>query len=1257
MANLNWITPTGSIGNIVVNTPVSIKLSAYDSSNYGAVLTYKVIGGSLPAGMSLSTFNTGTNIGTDNNPIWSGEWVGMLTGTPTASAYDVDLIYNFVVRVTSNTSAIPLDAAFDINLVNIVNNGFNWVTPAGSLGTVPAGDYYSLQILTESTGPVTYKLIAGDMPNGMRINPAGYIQGVPTFLTSVVTDQSQDYRFTVRATNAAGQINDRSFDLTVTSVAGPIIEPTTTLLGSFFDGTYFSQQLTVVELNPMASIQWKITDGALPIGVTLDSNGLLSGYLQPLQLIGAFGPAGYDGDKESNVGTTATMSGCTIRGNVLNIGSVDAGTVLTGMALSGQGLLPNTQIISSFTEWNRGSAYSINDLVVYGGTYYVALANIPANTNFNPANWSNNTWVSANSYNIGDKVIYQGVYYIANQPVSGGGVWTPSHWNVYNVNTWKVFPSQTVATPIVITGLVDTVLAAQEYDYGPYDFTEISQSASYGFTVQAFDGANYDLQKYVIQVVSRSDFTADTAGLVNNTFLTVDSNVTSPPVLLNSSLILPSARQSAYYAFKFEGFDFNNDTVTYSISNTYGTFDAYVSGSDGGFDYNGDNVNHVPSSNPGFDAGPPQGTGANIPGLLLDATTGWLYGKLTPTYLSLQNFVIGVVVSKISNGVTYSSIPTYFTLPVLGNVNNIVEWVTPTDLGTVNNGAVSELFVTATSTIGKDLVYSLYDAPGVPCGLPQGLTLLPSGELSGRVSFETFSLDGAATTFDNKAFTIDRKYNFMVQVQTADSTANAFREFTVTINVIDVKPYDNLYLKAMPSIKQRRIFDSLVKDTSIFDTKEIYRPTDPWFGVASSIEMLFLSGLNPSTLSEFESAMVHNHWTKTYDFGTVKTAVVLDELYNVKYEVVYINIIDEEQNSSGNGPGLELDLAGYIKNPYIDAHGNTYTTVYPNTTSNMITRLEDGVGFADQSSLPPWMTSNQPDPTSVNKFQPPLGYTKAVVLAYTKPGASKSIAYRLQNKLLNFNNIEFAVAGYLLDNYYSSNFDTVTNSYTSGNETTFDYLATKNVGAIVARVTYGVDVPFSEINGRSVAYIRSRGGIDGILNFYNGDTIVFIEQENFASSVPYDGWVNYSDAYIGDDITTPTIEGYDSEVYDKYTLIPGYLESTQGHNVVNQRGGIWKISIVNDYVSLVFVQTISLNDRVQILTGKTHSSSIFYYSPADVVGHTVPYFKLYNITVNAIRPPTTFNNGTTRFFSNRDQYYTPNSQDKYLTFPQYGVFN
>ena len=147
-----------------------------------------------------------------------------------------------------------------------------------------------------------------------------------------------------------------------------------------------------------------------------------------------------------------------------------------------------------------------------------------------------------------------------------------------------------------------------------------------------------------------------------------------------------------------------------------------------------------------------------------------------------------------------------------------------------------------------------------------------------------------------------------------------------------------------------------------------------------------------------------------------------NKFYKVKYEVVYISIADPAENADGRGPPTLLDLTTQITNPYI-AGQQSYTVLYPNSSENMIKQLTDGIGYYDQSSLPPWMISNQPDPTSVSKFRAPLGYTKAVVLAYTKPGASKLIAYRLKQEGITFNNIEFTVDRYLVDNYYTTNFD------------------------------------------------------------------------------------------------------------------------------------------------------------------------------------------------------------------------------------------
>lgn len=1125
MSQLTWVTPAGSIANLPIGLPTSVQLLAVDTTNNGSTLTYNLISGELPTGLQL---NSAT---------------GEITGEPTYSSpsnnYFTTLTYSFVVRLASSNNLTPVDRQFSIILTNEINADFAWTTPAGSLGTVPNGEFYQLPLQTTAAG-TKFKFISGELPPGMQVVSTGFLQGVPTLTTSIATGTAENFRFTIRATNSQGHVRDQAFSLSVTNVYGPVIEPTTgvvTSLGSVFDGSYFSRQLSVIEPNTNTTLTWS-NIGNLPPGVTLSSTGLLSGYIQPTVLVGADGPAGYDGETYNELGL---------------------------------------------------------------------------------------------------------------------------------------------------------VSQAQEYDHGPYDFDALSKTLiGYTFTIRAFDGANYDLQTYTLDIVSRVGFTSDNGNItVDNNGLTIDTTNVYVPILTNSAKTLPTARAGSNYAFKFDGYDFQNDQLTYSLSITAGTFDAYVVGVDAGFDYGGSGPSGGPEAPPtpttagrggvGFDSYNGNASGSsNLPGLILDAQSGWLYGQLHPQSSSYEVYTFGVQVSKSRLGITYLSDPIYFKLPVLGDVNNNINWVTQPNLGNIDNGSVSELALEAVSVENKPLIYKLVDQSGISIRLPQGLTLLPSGEISGRVSFEAFSIDDYMTTFDGDKLTIDRVYKFTVVAETDDTayypdgsllhgpSASSVQEFTLTLNIIDVKPYNNLYLHAYPAHDQRQIYNSVISDNTIFPSELIYRPTDPWFGIKDNIEMLFLPGLDPDELNTYANAMIENHYTKTYTFGDISTAVVLDDNYNVKYEVVYVNVIDPEEFSGMDaavdrkGPTQEINLTNTIANPYIDANGNEYKIIYPNSSENMTSQLVSGVGYYDQSSLPKWMTSNQPSTTAANKFTPPLGFVKAVVLAYTVPGASKLIAYRLQNSGINFNRINFTVDRYLIDDNYTANFNTATQVYTTGRETTFDALPNQNIGAIVTSVTYAVTVPYDQINGRPVNYINSNGGIDKVKNFQDGDTLIFAQQENFLNPGPYDGWVNYQDAWIGDDTQTPATEGYggknETGRYDKYNIVTGFLENKQNPNVPNNRGGVWRINIINSIVVLTPVLSIEPNQRIRILLGGTYGGSIMYYNQLLAEGQTVPYYKVYKTQVSSGAKRTTFNGDSTKFFSHRDAYYEPGTQDHYLKFPQYGMF-
>jgi hypothetical protein len=768
-------------------------------------------------------------------------------------------------------------------------------------------------------------------------------------------------------------------------------------------------------------------------------------------------------------------------------------------------------------------------------------------------------------------------------------------------------------------------------------------------------------------------------------------------------------------------------------------------------------------------------TPSQLPGVGLDSRTGWIYGKVTPQSTALETYRFGILATKTRDGNLFVSNPSIFELPVLGTANNTITWTTPRDLGTINNGAISEFVIEAVDSLGSTLFYSLLDQADVSVKLPQGLKLLPNGLISGRVSFEVFTIDNSTTTFDGDALSIDKIFKFTVKTITGDTTKSATKEFIIRINIVDLKPYDNLYLRALPGLPERALYNSVISDTGIFDPALIYRAEDPWFGISTEIKMLFLYGLDPDTLANYESAMVHNHFTKSYDFGSIKTAVVLDSTFEPKYEVVYVEVKDPGLtdptliNPLGTGPGIIVNLNN--QNRYIDANGKVYDNeVFPNSSNNMRTRLIDAIGFADQSSLPDWMTSNQPDPTAANKFKTALGYTRAAVIAYTVPGAADKIAYRLRNSNLNFNDISFVVDRYQIDNYYSVNFDPATNKYITGRETTFDVTSSKTTGRLAATVSYAVSVPFNSIHGKGVDYLNTQlnvdnqYGIDGVGTFKDGETLIFAKQEKFGTGDPSDGWIRHEIAYFGDNINTGGDDGYGNPNigYDSFTGVPGYLElrqksvplqtftvssitvysdtnnfvkvsSTEGiaegspviftspafpivyantstgvplpgsgtifagnafyntyyvTNVIdsthinlgvgvnpplanvaavattingsvftNQRAGVWRINLVNNVVFLTFVKNINLNERVAVTSGRTYGGGILIYSGAINTNQTVPAYQTFQYNPGNENSRTTFNGDSTKFFNYRDQFYNPGTQDKYVKFPQNGVFN
>jgi len=546
-----------------------------------------------------------------------------------------------------------------------------------------------------------------------------------------------------------------------------------------------------------------------------------------------------------------------------------------------------------------------------------------------------------------------------------------------------------------------------------------------------------------------------------------DTNLRRPALLTESSG-LGRVNHSNWFNFKFVGKDFDGDTLEY-IS-----------------------------------------TGSLPPGLSIDADTGWMTGNI-PDQASTETIYNFTVKVRKKDLPEYISDETNFQIIVVGNVSSIVSW--PANTMSIKTGQISELDVVATISDGRPVQYKLqtgvssilagnfvigetykivssgntdfisigalnnkvgteFIATGIGSGtgtaslgtnkLPQGLRLNENGLIVGRVSFETLMFDTGTTTFDltnpliNET-TFENVYSFVAQVYSADNIVNTYKKFTITVTADTSKPYENLYARAFPKSSQRDIYSSLIQNSDDIPIEDIYRASDYSFGIQTDIRFLVGAGYNPEPNTNYIEAMSKNHYNNTLRFGDFKTAQALNSDGTVKYEVVYVEIIDNMQGTDANGlsasPALQQNLKSSKSwiNPmtvdegwpkvsaghYKASQGNDYFA-YPNSISNMRSRLTTEIGHQvlERKVLPDWMRDKQ---TSGNA----LGWTLACPVVFCKPGTAEKIKYRLnQRTSIDLKKISFEIDRFILDNNLSKYFNKTTGKYTITSETTFDTTTT-----------------------------------------------------------------------------------------------------------------------------------------------------------------------------------------------------------------------
>ena len=561
--------------------------------------------------------------------------------------------------------------------------------------------------------------------------------------------------------------------------------------------------------------------------------------------------------------------------------------------------------------------------------------------------------------------------------------------NVVTVIAGALPTGLTVSTAGVITGYIT-----------PNPDATVTET-TYSFTLRVTNGLTSDVRTFNILVYARSLMTADnTFVTADNTFITADISPVQSPIIITPTGSIGSTRSDNFYAFQFVGLDFGGNAIEFIA------------------------------------------TTALPPGLTLDPVSGWMYGYIPFGGVLSDQYDFSLVVRQIDNPSVVSG--NYdFSLTITGPVNSDVIWLTPADpvelartpssLGLIDNGATSTFYVAAENVSGLPLLYRLLS--GSDSQLPQGLQLLPSGHIAGRVSFNTFCLDGGTTVFDvglntvDQPTTFDMVATFTVNAYSINGIVSVNKTFSITVVRRYQQPFDNLYIQAMPPQQDRDILASLLQSPNIFVPDLIYRADDPNFGVARRVIYNHAYGLTAATLDEYVDSLELNHYWKNLVLGEIRTAQALDDAGNVIYEVVYSTVVDNLVNNDGESVGKQVVL------PFpINADDSTQIdSVYPNSLQNMRDQVIDTVGQVSRV-LPRWMLSRQANGTV-------LGFTPAWVIAYVKPGQSGQIAYNIQTLFQSqLNLIDFKVDRYELDNFLTKNWDRQDQHWTPQHPTltTFD---------------------------------------------------------------------------------------------------------------------------------------------------------------------------------------------------------------------------
>ncbi len=209
---------------------------SYTINTQGAVGTQTYSATGLPAGLTINATS------------------GRITGTPTT-------LGNSAINLSvTDSSATPQTATATLNLSVVTM----FIPGQTSLKAIQGQTYnYQVQV-AGGTGPYNYTVTSGSLPNGLAL---GALNGT---ITGTATTLGQ-FNFTITVTDSAGTPNTAQASFSANVNAFGIPSP---LFVNGTVGTAFSYQVPAAAGGQPG---YTYTAGSLPQGLSMDSNGLITG--------------------------------------------------------------------------------------------------------------------------------------------------------------------------------------------------------------------------------------------------------------------------------------------------------------------------------------------------------------------------------------------------------------------------------------------------------------------------------------------------------------------------------------------------------------------------------------------------------------------------------------------------------------------------------------------------------------------------------------------------------------------------------------------------------------------------------------------------------------------------------------------------------------------------------------------------------------------------------------------------------------------